>query len=51
MEHRRNCQEQVSITFDKSGDLVRFKADDIDYYTSANNQGYEGKLKFSKSAR
>ena len=26
----------VSITFDKSGDLVRFKADDIDYYTSAN---------------
>ena len=32
----------VSITFDKSGDLIRFKADDIDYYTNANNQGYEG---------
>ena len=38
----------VSITFDKSGDLVRFKADDIDYYTSANNQGYEGTLNLAR---
>ena len=34
----------VSITLDKSGDLIRFKADDVDYYTNANNQGYEGTL-------
>lgn len=38
----------VSITFDKSGDLIRFKADDIDYYTSANNQGYEGTLTLAR---
>ena len=37
-----------SITFDKSGDLVRFKADDIDYYTNANNQGYEGTLTIAR---
>lgn len=34
----------VSLTMDKSGDMVRFKADDIDYYTSPNNQGYEGSV-------
>jgi len=34
----------VSLTLDKSGDLIRFKADDVDYYTNANNQGYEGTL-------
>lgn len=34
----------VSIALDKSGDLIRFKADDVDYYTNANNQGYEGAL-------
>lgn len=38
----------VSITFDKSGDLIRFKADDIDYYTNANNQGYEGSLTLAR---
>lgn len=38
----------VSITFDKSGDLIRFKADDIDYYTNANNQGYEGALTLAR---
>lgn len=38
----------VSITFDKSGDLTRFKADDIDYYTNANNQGYEGTLTLAR---
>lgn len=38
----------VSITFDKSGDLIRFKADDIDYYTNANNQGYEGNLTLAR---
>lgn len=37
-----------SITFDKSGDLIRFKADDIDYYTNANNQGYEGTLTLAR---
>lgn len=38
----------VSITFDKSGDLIRFKADDIDYYTNANNQGYEGTVTLAR---
>lgn len=38
----------VSITFNKSGDLIRFKADDIDYYTNANNQGYEGTLTLAR---
>lgn len=38
----------VSVTFDKSGDLTRFKADDIDYYTNANNQGYEGTLTLAR---
>ena len=38
----------VSVTFDKSGDLIRFKADDIDYYTNANNQGYEGTLTLAR---
>lgn len=38
----------VSITFDKSGDLIRFKADDIDYYTNTNNQGYEGTLTLAR---
>lgn len=38
----------VSITFDKSGDLIQFKADDIDYYTNANNQGYEGTLTLAR---
>lgn len=38
----------VSITFDKSGDLIRFKADDIDYYTNPNNQGYEGTLTLAR---
>lgn len=38
----------VSITFDKSGDLIRFKADDIDYYTNANNQGYEGTMTLAR---
>lgn len=38
----------VSITFDKSGELIRFKADDIDYYTNANNQGYEGTLTLAR---
>lgn len=34
----------VTLSLDKSGDLIRFKADDIDYWTNANNQGYEGSL-------
>lgn len=38
----------VSLTLDASGDLVRFKADDIDYYTNPNNQGYEGTLTLAR---
>ena len=38
----------VSLTMDKSGDMVRFKADDIDYYTAPNNQGYEGTLTIAR---
>lgn len=44
----KNLPGSVSITFDKSGDLIRFKADDIDYYTNANNQGYEGTLTLAR---
>ena len=39
----------VSITMDKSGDMVRFKADDIDYYTAPNNQGYEGTFTIART--
>ncbi len=38
----------VNLTLNASGDLVRFKADDIDYYTNANNQGYEGTLTMAR---
>lgn len=38
----------VSLTLDTSGDLVRFKADDVDYYTNPNNQGYEGTLTLAR---
>jgi phi13 family phage major tail protein len=38
----------VSLTLDKSGDMVKFKADDIDYYRSKNNQGYEGTLNIAR---
>lgn len=38
----------VNLTLNASGDLVRFKADDIDYYTNANNQGYEGTLTLAR---
>lgn len=34
----------VSLAMDPSGDLIRFKADDVDYYTNPNNQGYDGTL-------
>lgn len=34
----------VSLTLDVKGDLVQFKADDVDYYTNPNNQGYGGTL-------
>ena len=39
----------VSITMDKSGDMVRFKADDIDYYTAPNNHGYECTLTIART--
>lgn len=38
----------VSLTIDPSGDLIRFKADDVDYYTNPNNQGYEGTLNLAR---
>ena len=34
----------TALTLNASGDLIRFKADDVDYYTNPNNQGYEGTL-------
>lgn len=34
----------VELSLDPSGDLIKFKADNIDYYVSGNNQGYEGTL-------
>jgi phage major tail protein, phi13 family len=34
----------VELSLEASGDLIKFKADNIDYYVSGNNQGYEGKL-------
>ncbi|GFI49971.1 major tail protein [Lachnospiraceae bacterium 62-26] len=38
----------VTLTLNASGDMIRFKADDIDYYTNANNQGYEGTLTLAR---
>jgi phi13 family phage major tail protein len=38
----------VSLSLDKSGDMIRFKADDVDYYTAPNNQGYEGNLTLAR---
>lgn len=38
----------VSLTIEPSGDLIRFKADDVDYYTNPNNQGYEGNLNLAR---
>ena len=38
----------TSLTLDASGDLIRFKADDVDYYTNPNNQGYEGTLTLAR---
>lgn len=38
----------VEISLEASGDLVKFKADNIDYYVSSNNQGYDGTLTSAK---
>lgn len=38
----------VSLTLDANGDLIQFKADDIDYYTNPNNQGYNGTLTLAR---
>lgn len=32
----------VELSIEPSGDLIKFKADNVDYYTSPNNQGYDG---------
>lgn len=34
----------VEISLEASGDLIKFKADNIDYYVSGNNQGYDGTM-------
>lgn len=34
----------VELTIDPSGDQAKFYADDVLYYTSVSNQGYEGTL-------
>lgn len=34
----------VDLTLDVNGDLIEFEADNIVYYTSADNKGYTGKL-------
>lgn len=34
----------TSLSLEVNGDMVLFKADDVDYYTNPNNQGYNGKL-------
>lgn len=39
----------VTLAMDPSGDMVRFKADDIDYYTNSNNQGYSGTLTVARA--
>src|SRR5690625_1732548 len=38
----------VELTLDPRGDLMEFYADDIVYYSSDNNQGYEGTLIVAK---
>jgi len=38
----------VELTLDPRGDLMEFYADDIVYYSSDNNQGYEGTLTVAK---
>lgn len=38
----------VSLTLDANGDLIQFKADDVDYYTNPNNQGYNGTLTLAR---
>lgn len=34
----------VELALDPRGDLIEFYADDMQYYTAENNQGYEGTL-------
>lgn len=34
----------VNLTTDPEGDVTKFKADDITYYTSSSNDGYSGDL-------
>lgn len=38
----------VELSLEPSGDLIKFKADNIDYYISSNNQGYDGTLTTAK---
>uniref|UniRef100_UPI00359C989B major tail protein n=1 Tax=Lactococcus garvieae TaxID=1363 RepID=UPI00359C989B len=38
----------VELSLEASGDLIKFKADNIDYYVSSNNQGYDGTLTTAK---
>lgn len=34
----------VSMTFDPQGNMKKFRADNMDYYTSVSNNGYDGDL-------
>lgn len=38
----------TSLSLDVAGDLIQFKADDVDYYTNPNNQGYSGTLTLAR---
>lgn len=38
----------VSISLDPSGETSTFRADNIDYYVTASNNGYEGDLEVAK---
>lgn len=37
----------VSLSMDPSGDVNKFRADDMDYYVSHGNNGYEGDLEMA----
>lgn len=37
----------VSLTLDAQGEMTTFRADNIDYYVSSNNNGYSGSLELA----
>ena len=38
----------VSLTMDPSGDVEKFRADNMDYYVARGNNGYEGSLEMAR---